>query len=117
MAWIVFGTSFISNNWAWRIPTLLQIVPALYLTIAINFVPESPRWLLSKGREQEAMLFLVAYHGNGDVHDKLVAFEFVEMMEAIRSEQAVGKTSWLQLFATRGNRHRIAIGEFRTGTM
>ncbi|KDE07273.1 hypothetical protein MVLG_02493 [Microbotryum lychnidis-dioicae p1A1 Lamole] len=110
VAWIIFGTTFLPNNWAWRIPTLLQIVPALYLTIVINFVPESPRWLMSKGREREAMSFLVAYHGNGDAHDALVLFEFEEMKKAIRAERAKGRTgSWLQLFATRRNRHRTAI--------
>ncbi|ORY52174.1 general substrate transporter [Leucosporidium creatinivorum] len=108
-SWLTFGTSYINNNWSWRIPYIVQIVPALYLVIAIQFVPETPRWLMSKGREEEAMEFLVKYHGNGDPQDELVLFEFEEMKSALHEERTRHQDSWSQLFATKGNRHRIAI--------
>lgn len=42
---------------------------------------------MSKGREEEAMAFLVKYHGNGDPEDALVLFEFEEMKAAITIEK------------------------------
>lgn len=73
---MAFGCSYITNDYAWRIPYMLQIPMGIYCLVAVHFVPETPRWLMSKGREEEAMAFLVKYHGNGDARDELVLFEF-----------------------------------------
>lgn len=53
--WITYGTRFISGEWAWRLPFLLQLIPALVLGTGILFLPFSPRWLASKGRKKEAL--------------------------------------------------------------
>lgn len=38
---------------AWRLPLALQTVPAVILLVGSPFLPFSPRWLMSKGREVE----------------------------------------------------------------
>jgi sugar porter (SP) family MFS transporter len=38
----------------WRWPLGLAFVPALVLFVGMYFLPETPRWLVSKGREEEA---------------------------------------------------------------
>ncbi len=43
------------GEWAWRLPFLLQLIPGLILGAGILFLPFSPRWLVSKGRDQEAL--------------------------------------------------------------
>ncbi|TKA82105.1 hypothetical protein B0A55_01802 [Friedmanniomyces simplex] len=53
--WITYGTQFVASEWAWRFPFLLQIVPGLVLGVGIVFLPFSPRWLASKGRDREAL--------------------------------------------------------------
>jgi len=53
--WITYGTQYITSEWAWRLPFLLQILPGLVLGVGINFLPFSPRWLVSKGRDREAL--------------------------------------------------------------
>lgn len=40
---------------SWRIPLAFQIFPALCLGIGMLFMPYSPRWLVEKGREEEAL--------------------------------------------------------------
>jgi len=53
--WITYGTQHIQSEWAWRLPFLLQILPGLILGGGIFFLPFSPRWLASKGRDEEAL--------------------------------------------------------------
>lgn len=53
--WITYGTQYMTGEWAWRLPFLLQLIPGLVLGMGILFLPFSPRWLISKGREKEAL--------------------------------------------------------------
>ncbi|KAI9876134.1 MAG: hypothetical protein M1830_007276 [Pleopsidium flavum] len=53
--WITYGTQYMNGEWAWRLPFLLQLIPGLILGAGILFLPFSPRWLVSKGRDQEAL--------------------------------------------------------------
>lgn len=56
--WITYGTYYMAGEWAWRLPFLLQIIPGLVLGVGILFLPFSPRWLASKGRDDEALVNL-----------------------------------------------------------
>ncbi|KAL8964376.1 MAG: hypothetical protein Q9183_004494, partial [Haloplaca sp. 2 TL-2023] len=45
---------------AWRTPLALQLIFVTIIGIGINFFPESPRWLMKMGREEEARSVLKA---------------------------------------------------------
>jgi hypothetical protein len=53
--WTTYGTRYMPSEWAWRLPFLLQMIPGLILGAGILFLPYSPRWLASKGRDQEGL--------------------------------------------------------------
>ncbi|KAI4129854.1 MAG: hypothetical protein LQ338_002037 [Usnochroma carphineum] len=53
--WITYGTRYMGGEWAWRLPFLLQMIPSTVLGLGILFLPFSPRWLASKGRDDEAL--------------------------------------------------------------
>jgi SP family sugar:H+ symporter-like MFS transporter len=48
---------------AWRWMYLMQAVPAAVFLVALLFIPESPRYLVSKGREEQAMRVLTSLFG------------------------------------------------------
>ncbi|KDQ20220.1 hypothetical protein BOTBODRAFT_27639 [Botryobasidium botryosum FD-172 SS1] len=111
-AWTTFGTFRIPNSFSWRIPSILQGLPAALQLAFVWFMPESPRWLIAKGRDQKALEILAKYHGDGDVNHPLgePQFEYKEMKETIEVETSVSKsTSWLTLFQTAGNLRRMRI--------
>ncbi|WVQ84191.1 hypothetical protein IAT38_006342 [Cryptococcus sp. DSM 104549] len=112
IGWLTYGTLVgMTGNWSWRLPCLIQIFPEVILGIAVvTIIPESPRWLISKGRTEEALNTLAKYHANGVRDDPLVQLEYNEITEAFEDEKANQHgTSYLAFFETRGNRHRLAI--------
>jgi SP family sugar:H+ symporter-like MFS transporter len=52
---------------AWRWMYLMQALPAAIFLVALFFIPESPRYLVSKGRHEAALSVLTRLFGGGDV--------------------------------------------------
>ncbi|KAL4896783.1 general substrate transporter [Aspergillus ambiguus] len=64
--WVDFGLLFADpNEAAWRFPLAFQIFFAAIILVFVMFLPESPRWLVLKGREDEAKEVLGALMGDG----------------------------------------------------
>lgn len=112
-AWATFGTFRINSSASWRIPSALQGMPSVLQLIGLYFVPESPRWLVSKDRNEEALSFLAKYHAEGNEQDELVQFEYNEIRDALAYERSIDRGSWIQNYVefirTPGNRKRLFI--------
>jgi len=99
--WIDYGTQFIGGTGlgqspaAWRIPLALQLVPAIILGIGINFMPFSPRWLISRGREEEAIEVLSKARLMPKESD-LVQIEFLEIKAEHLFEKATSEEQFPQ---------------------
>ncbi|KAF2798110.1 hexose transporter-like protein, partial [Melanomma pulvis-pyrius CBS 109.77] len=108
-AGIVVRTILIPNDWSWRLPSFLQAVPSI-VQIAFAFtVPESPRWLISKDRSEEALAILIKYHAEGDASNELPHVEFAEIKRALEMENESRRRGWAELFQTAGMRRRSLV--------
>ena len=64
---MVFGMS-LQDSPSWRLMLGILSIPSLaYFALAVFFLPESPRWLVSKGQMQEAKKVLQRLRGRDDV--------------------------------------------------
>ncbi|KAL4972635.1 general substrate transporter [Aspergillus desertorum] len=116
-ACVALGTNNIKgSDWSWRVPCLLQGVPSVCQLVFIWFVPESPRWLISKGKFEKAKKILAYVHAQGDEDDEMVNVEFDEIQQTIALEKELEGNAWSELWSSPGNRHRsiilISIGFF-----
>jgi sugar porter (SP) family MFS transporter len=107
--WVGAGTQYIEGSASWRIPLGIQIAPAAVLLVGAFFLPYSPRWLISKGRNDEALTVLANLHARGDKTAPAVVTEYEEIIQQIETEKAVAITSYVELL--RGTvRRRLILG-------
>ncbi|OQV02557.1 hypothetical protein CLAIMM_07738 [Cladophialophora immunda] len=105
--WLDFACSFIQNQASWRFPIAFQIVFALIILGFILELPESPRWLILKGREEEATQVLAAL-SDKPADDKLILSEFAAIKDTVLEQE---KATFRDLFTMDENRHlhRVAL--------
>ncbi|EHN02915.1 Stl1p [Saccharomyces cerevisiae x Saccharomyces kudriavzevii VIN7] len=80
--WIDFGFSYIDSSVQWRFPVSMQIVFALFLLAFMINLPESPRWLISQNRTEEAR-YLVGTLDDVDPTDEEVVTEVAMLHDAV----------------------------------
>ena len=65
----------------------LQLLPVCILAISVFFVPDSPYWLVERGREEEARQALLTLRGpHYDIEP-----EFAEIVNKKHAKEAVGR--------------------------
>ncbi|KAI0805188.1 general substrate transporter [Xylaria sp. FL0064] len=100
--WLEFGLSFIDNGnsaFRWRFPIAFQIIPLLVLLGSVWFFPESPRYLVKAGRDEEAQYILRRLRGSTGEDLIRANIEYMEIREVITKEsQESHNTSYLHMF-------------------
>lgn len=87
--WITYGTQYIrGTNWSWQLPFLIQIIPGVLLGLGAIFLPFSPRWLASKGRDDEALSSLAKLRQLPDT-DPRVRREWIDIIAESKFQKQV----------------------------
>ena len=111
--WIAYGTNYIGgtgesqSDLAWRVPLIVQGLPAIVLACGVWFMPFSPRLLMNKGREEEALANLARLRSLPKEHE-LVQVEFLEIKAEVMFEREVFALNFPALKADSVWRREIA---------
>ncbi|KAM6494859.1 General substrate transporter [Amanita muscaria] len=124
---IQFGFSYVNGVTSFRVPWALQAIPAIILSLGMTLFPESPRWLLDKGRlvtcfehqrcltlaicasNEEALQILADLHGEGNKDNPLVQLEYTEITQQVLYDRTEGAKSYIDLLKS-GNPRRVFLG-------
>ncbi|MBW0255720.1 sugar porter family MFS transporter [Cellulomonas sp. PS-H5] len=91
----VIGTVWSDHPGVWRYMLAVQAVPAVALFAGMLRMPESPRWLLSRGREDDALAVLRQVRDPGRAAAELR--EVRDLVALERTDAARGQGGWGEL--------------------
>ena len=102
-----------NSDWGWRVPLLLEGLFPLIVCLGIfTLTPETPRYLVLRGRKEEAMRVIARYHtteGN-NVDHPLVQIVTKQIEESLENERAGHRAFWdYRVFFTKTVRYRLLI--------
>lgn len=109
-AWVIYFIHGLDNSYSWRVPSYLQGLLPLIQTIGFYWVPESPRYLISKGEIEKASRILRKYHTGNDYSEratKLVEFEVQEISAALELEKISSTLNYLDFLTFPSYRRRL----------
>ncbi|KAJ9641523.1 hypothetical protein H2201_004007 [Coniosporium apollinis] len=84
--WVTFGFSFLTGGIVWRMPLALQFIFIFILYGTVPWLPESPRWLIAKGRIEDAELILADLEQT-DVSDPYIITQSKDIQWAVQYER------------------------------
>ncbi|KAL9101471.1 MAG: hypothetical protein Q9163_003266 [Psora crenata] len=100
---ITLAFSGITTEAQWRFPLGIQLIYVVIILTMVPMLPESPRWLLARNRDDEAKVVLEILTED-DIED-----QFKEIRESVRQEQAA-QISWAKIFKGGQATRRMLLG-------
>lgn len=81
---------------AWRWMLGLGVVPSVLLLVGMYFQPETPRWLMKKGREKEAREVLGRFLDAAGIDHEIEEIKLVQKTETERVSFRPSEVPWLR---------------------
>jgi MFS family permease len=107
---VTYGTAKMDSTWAWRLPSALQGIFSIICILLLPFLLESPRWLVHKGRHEEAREMVALTYADGHCDDPVVLAQYKEIVDTLRYEIENGETlNLMQTVKTPGSRKRLLL--------
>ncbi|CAH6722411.1 high-affinity hexose transporter Hxt7p [[Candida] jaroonii] len=107
-----YGTKTYSDSRQWRIPLGLCFLWAILLSAGMISMPESPRYLIEKGKIEEAR-YSIARSNKVDIEHEAVYTEIQLIQAGIDRERLAGSASWGELVTGKPKiLSRVIVGMF-----
>lgn len=101
------GFHFVDESYQWRLNFIISTTVALALLISLVFLPESPRWLVEHGRQEEAGKILDRIHRtSADPDGKIAHAEIVQISAQVEADKS-SPSSWFHILSTKSLRKRF----------
>ncbi|GKT50119.1 major facilitator-type transporter ecdC [Colletotrichum spaethianum] len=104
----VLASGHYKNDLSWRIPLITQLIPPGLLLCGLAFLPESPSWLLIKGRPEEAAESYLRFNGPNFDLDAVMTVATVAIAKEQKMKKEQESARWIDCF-TGTNRRRTLI--------
>lgn len=85
------------HPWLWRIPLAMQSCFAIFSSVLLFALPDTPRWYYATGRNERGDAVLSRLHGLPIDH-QAVQLVKAEIMASLKEEAGEGKLNWMILF-------------------
>jgi SP family sugar:H+ symporter-like MFS transporter len=82
----------------WHLALAIQCGPGALLVLIMFFMPNSPRWLLDKGKDNAALGVLAKLRASPQ-KSVIVQTEYQEIKNGIIAERAIGNAAWSELWS------------------
>ncbi|KAF2464660.1 putative MFS sugar transporter protein [Lindgomyces ingoldianus] len=108
----MIGFSTMGNDWAWRIPLILEAVFPFIVCSTIYFLtPESPRYLVLRGKNEEAKKVIAEYQTtSGSTDEPIVGLIMAQIEESLETSRTGFRQSWnFAVFFTKVVRYRLLV--------
>lgn len=99
--WIDYGASYGPPALTWRFPIAFQIVFGIFIIVGMLYLPESPRWLITKERHEEATTVLASLRGLTREDDEIKTQAGI-IVDSIRASGAAGGNTPYRALLTGG---------------
>lgn len=96
--WVDYFCSYIKNDWAWRLPLLMQCAMGSLLALGSLLICESPRWLLDNDHDEEGIVVIANLYGKGDIHNPKARDEYREIKMNVLLQRQEGERSYSDMF-------------------
>jgi len=96
--WLCYGASFVNSSFQWRFPIAFQMVFAIILLIMMIFLPDSPRWLISHGRVEEARHIISKLANESEWHP-VVHNVVQDIIDADLHLKSIGRPHFSEIFS------------------
>jgi hypothetical protein len=95
---VCLGSSRYTTNLSWQTPIICQVPLAVVFGLGVRFFPESPRWLLIKGREAEARKSFARFYSKAPESAEVTA-QVRQTLYYLELEKSTGATTkWTEIF-------------------